>query len=578
MMVFILFFISFYVLAANFSNKHSKRKGNSSAIKKLMNGLPILSVRLIKPNRSFITSHEIKLEAFHLYNRINFYTIIGKYFNLPTTSGFGQKIPYFNKRIINGVFKLSFYFLFFTSVLFPQSSEWLVFTPLNSPLKTGFIEDITVDKFNNVWIATDSGLVKTDGINWTTYRALNGNSPGSRFFVVQDDKDGVIWAEANGVGLLRFDGISWSVFNTGNSPLPSNAIKSIVVDSSNNKWILSSSGYQNCHLTRFDGDSTWSNNIAYINHTRYGDLAAVDSVNNIWMADKDKLTKFDGNNYTFYPGNFGLYPTDIKIDLTGAIWVAGGLAGWGSLVRWKDGLSIVHTPIKAISIAIDRKNNIWVGSESKLYKFNGTSWITFNPTNSPIPNSVTISSLRFDKYENLWMVLTSDPYQLYGGVAVYRPSGVIIPVELSGLQLEKYQNSVSISWITSTETNNKGFDIERKKIGETVHKGSELWERVGFVEGRGTTIEFQFYSFVDKSIPIGKYKYRIKQVDYDGTFKYYDISDLIEIDCPVKFELSQNYPNPFNPVTRISWQSPVSSHQTLKVYDILGNKVATLVN
>ena len=47
---------------------------------------------------------------------------------------------------------------------------------------------------------------------------------------------------------------------------------------------------------------------------------------------------------------------------------------------------------------------------------------------------------------------------------------------------------------------------------------------------------------------------------------------------PTEFALGQNYPNPFNPGTKISWQSPVSSHQTLKVYDMLGNEVATLVD
>lgn len=47
---------------------------------------------------------------------------------------------------------------------------------------------------------------------------------------------------------------------------------------------------------------------------------------------------------------------------------------------------------------------------------------------------------------------------------------------------------------------------------------------------------------------------------------------------PDEFCLEQNYPNPFNPSTKIKWQSPISSHQTLKVYDILGNETATLVD
>ncbi|HAB53112.1 MAG TPA: hypothetical protein DCE80_13250 [Ignavibacteriales bacterium] len=74
----------------------------------------------------------------------------------------------------------------------------------------------------------------------------------------------------------------------------------------------------------------------------------------------------------------------------------------------------------------------------------------------------------------------------------------------------------------------------------------------------------------------GKYSYRLKQIDHDGSFKYSnEIEVLIQ---PGKFSLEQNYPNPFNPSTKISWQSPVRSWQTLKVYDVLGNEVATLLN
>jgi hypothetical protein len=74
----------------------------------------------------------------------------------------------------------------------------------------------------------------------------------------------------------------------------------------------------------------------------------------------------------------------------------------------------------------------------------------------------------------------------------------------------------------------------------------------------------------------GKYIYRLKQIDFDGSFKY---SNEVEVQIlPGKFSLEQNYPNPFNPSTKISWQSPVGSRQILKVFDVLGNEIATLVD
>ena len=103
------------------------------------------------------------------------------------------------------------------------------------------------------------------------------------------------------------------------------------------------------------------------------------------------------------------------------------------------------------------------------------------------------------------------------------------------------------------------------------------WIKIGFVNGNGNSNSPKNYFFVDDKVNSGKYSYRLKQIDNDGQFEY---SKTIEVDLgtPDKFELSQNYPNPFNPTTKINWQFPVSSWQTLKVYNLLGKEVVTLVN
>ncbi len=146
---------------------------------------------------------------------------------------------------------------------------------------------------------------------------------------------------------------------------------------------------------------------------------------------------------------------------------------------------------------------------------------------------------------------------------------VIVPVELTSFEAVSDKNDVLLTWNTATETNNQGFEIQRKT--------SDQYERIAFVEGKGTTTEVQNYLFRDKDLLSGSYTYRLKQMDYDGSFAYSDEVE-IEIEQPSVFYLGQNYPNPFNPSTNIKYSIPADGNVTLKVYDILGNEVSTLVN
>jgi len=168
------------------------------------------------------------------------------------------------------------------------------------------------------------------------------------------------------------------------------------------------------------------------------------------------------------------------------------------------------------------------------------------------------------------------------GVAVLTVTGTIIPVELSSFSASVNGNNVTLNWSTATETNNSGFYIERSVISNEVR--NLFWESISFVNGTGTTTETQSYSFVDNNLEVGKYQYRLKQIDFDGTVEYTNTID-VEINAPTIFTLEQNYPNPFNPTTIISYNIPsvISTEGRnlrvqLKVYDLLGREVATLVN
>ena len=145
-----------------------------------------------------------------------------------------------------------------------------------------------------------------------------------------------------------------------------------------------------------------------------------------------------------------------------------------------------------------------------------------------------------------------------------------LPVELTSFTANVTEGLVELTWATATEKNNSGFEIQRSLDGKNFAK-------IGFVQGQGNSVKTSMYSFTDQPGGASEYYYRLKQIDLNGSFTYSNVIQT-NVTAPNKFSLEQNYPNPFNPTTSITFNLKVDSKVTLKVFNILGQEVATLLN
>lgn len=147
-----------------------------------------------------------------------------------------------------------------------------------------------------------------------------------------------------------------------------------------------------------------------------------------------------------------------------------------------------------------------------------------------------------------------------------------LPVELSSFTSFVNNTDVTLNWSTASESNNSGFNIERKSANSTD------WQTIGNVAGNGNSTVTKNYSYTDRNLSTGSYNYRLKQIDFNGNFEYFSLNNEVEIGTPVSYSLSQNYPNPFNPSTKISFDMAKDGNVSLKVFNNLGKEVATIVN
>jgi ligand-binding sensor domain-containing protein len=446
-----------------------------------------------------------------------------------------------------------------------DGSSWSAYTTSNG-LVNNKVSAVAVDDNDNIWFATGYGVNKFDGSSWTSYSISNMNGLSCldiRSIGVDKDNDVIVGFGENGNGIDRFNGTNWTNLKTDDG-LPGNEINSLAEDKNGNLW-FAINGYSGAgYLTKYDG----------INWTTYSfapdDIASmeIDNYGNVWCGTYgDGLYKYNGsiwNHFTMGNGLSNDLVTSLTIDSTGNIWCGatnGGLSKYDGL-NWtiystSDGL--IYNDI--YSILCDNDGNLWYGTSNGISKFDGVNWDSFTSSNG-LPFDWAVS-LSLKKSGNLVALIRDYGFGAY--ICEYNGQSWItteIPYELAenvilSLKIDDNDNH----WISTLRGGIIGYDGTQWTSYST--KEGLLYNEIRSIltdnKGNLWIATFEGLSMIPSRTT--------------------DIDDFENQNITLNsFLLFQNYPNPFNHVTIIKYQLLKKINVTLKVYNLIGQEIKTLVS
>jgi hypothetical protein len=360
-------------------------------------------------------------------------------------------------------------------------------------------------------------------------------------------------------GTIAFNGTSTQSIS-GSGTLTANTFQSFTVNNSTGLTLnkaLTNTG----NLTLTTGKVTLGSNILNVSAISGGSASAYVDVSSTGELQKSvsaigafTLPIGDASNYS-----------PVSIDITAADAFSSAYIG----------VKLSNTKELNNSSTTDYLNRYWTVTSSGLTNPLYSATFTYLPTDVAGSESNLIGG----KYDGSWTTLGA----VNTGTHSFTGSGLstfsvftagensAMPVELAAFTGKGNRLNVELWWNTAMENNNHGFEVE-KNI-------SHSWQKIGFVQGAGTSNASNEYRYVDKNTKAGTYQYRLKQIDRDGSFKY---SQPVEVAIGTTtskiFTLSESYPNPFNPTTNIEFTFPNEGRATVKVINMLGQQVAELFN
>ncbi|MEO8664033.1 MAG: YCF48-related protein [Ignavibacteria bacterium] len=361
-------------------------------------------------------------------------------------------------------------------------------------------------------------------------------------------------------------GIDWTVLS---SPTTRN-LYGIDFSNFNSPYVVGDSGLI---LKSSNAGSTWEFQNSGVNR-RLNSIYSLGNLLAIAVGEKGTILKTTNAGTNWQNISLNDTTTDLnKVGQMGSTFfgiIAGIVGDNGKMYRSSD--YTFWNPVET-GITNDLSDFLFNGNGASGF-LTGDSGTVIYTTNSGVTwtSSFFIQSLTSEDVKAAIRVNDST----FAGIAgnefiIFSANEDLLPVELSAFSAAVNNNDVILSWTTLSESNNKGFEVERSMVNNE-------WTKAGYVEGSGSSSEPVQYSFKDNRLQVGKYNYRLKQIDYNGNFEYHDLNNEVEISMPDEFILSQNYPNPFNPVTKIDFEIPSDGNVKIKVYDAAGKLISSLID